>query len=228
MGNAILTECRACEVIVAAEVLAQYSAVLDPRAGATERFSFARCPKCDSPLLTREQFYGNEDGKEVWSEPYRLYPAKDELVGPRIPRTVRNSFAEAVNCFNAQAYSAAAMMCRRTLEAACAESEIEGSSLRDCLQQMCGRGIVDGRVIDWLDALAPLAEKPSGEPVSRETAREVVEFTDALLSYLYTFQDRLEEFRQRHGIRTPQPDVDRPLEPAGATNGAANGERSAP
>jgi hypothetical protein len=219
MGNAVLTECRACEVIVAAEVLAQYSAVLDPRAGATERFTFARCPKCDSPLLTREQFYGVEDGKEVWSEPYRLYPAKDELVGPRIPRSVRNSFAEALNCFNAQAYSAAAMMCRRTLEGACAEAEIEGSSLRDCLDEMSGRGIVDARVLDWLNALAPLAETPGNEPVSRETAREVVEFTDALLSYLYTFRDRLEEFRQRHGIRTPKPTAERPLESVGAMNG---------
>jgi len=219
MGNAILTECRACEVIVAAETLAQYSAVLDPRAGATERFTFARCPKCDSPLLTREQFYGHEDGKEVWSEPYRLYPAKDELVGPRIPRAVRNGFAEALNCFNAQAYSASTIMCRRTLEAACSELDVSSSALRGALEELSGRGLVDARVLDWLDALPPLSDKPGAEPVSREKAREVVEFTDALLAYLYTFRDRLEEFRQRHGIRTGARTEERELQTVGATNG---------
>jgi hypothetical protein len=223
MGNAILTECRACEAIVAAEVLAQYSAVLDPRAGATERFTFARCPKCDSPLLAREQFYGREDDKEVWSEPYRLYPAKDELVGPRIPRSVRNSFAEALNCFNAQAYSASTLMCRRTLEAACAESEIEGGSLRESLREMSSRGIVDARVLDWLDALPHLAGAEGAESSAREEAREVVEFTDALLAYLYTFRDRLEEFRQRRGVRTVQETADRPLETVGASNGELPG-----
>jgi hypothetical protein len=146
MANMILTECSACGTVVAAEAIAQYSAVLNPQLGATERITFARCRKCDSPFLVGEEFFGGSgggtDGTEAWSDPYRVYPSRDELLRPKLPPTVQNPYREAINCIKAQAYSAATMMCYRTLDAACIEHNISEATLAESLAEMQTQGIV--------------------------------------------------------------------------------------
>jgi len=202
----ILTECRACEAVVTAETLAQYTAVLDPESEATQRITFAQCPDCNSPLLIGEEFYGNERGREVWSEPYRLFPQRDEVVGPRVPRSVAKCYKEALTCFNARAYSAATTMCRKTLQAACVERHIHQASLSLALAEMMSQGIIEARMFEWAEALPQLANGggPPDAVVSREDARDVLEFTDAFLAYLYTFRKGFHEFRTRHGDTTTE------------------------
>jgi len=197
MAN-VLMECSACEAIVAAETLAQYSAVLAGRSSGTQRITFARCSTCESPLVVSEELHGNERGREVWSSPYRLYPTADETFGPRMPRSVRKSYDEARGCFSAQAYSAATMMCSRTIQLACAEHNIEHSTLSASLGELRTQGIIETRVIEWAEALPHLNTPSTLEAtLTREDARDALEFTDAFLAYLYTFRDRFNEFRRR-------------------------------
>lgn len=196
----ILTECRVCDAIVSAETLAQYSAVLDPKLGATERITFARCPDCSNPLLIGAELYGSDRGREVWSDPYRLYPQRDELVGRRIPRAVRKCFEEAISCFRARAYNASMMMCRRTLQSACLDVHIDQPTLPLALDELRAQGIIETRLLEWAEAL-PLVMNGLGATldaeVSREDARDALEFTDAFLAYLYTFRKGFHEFRRR-------------------------------
>lgn len=229
MSNMILIECSACEAVVAAETLAQYTAVLNPKLGATERVTFARCRKCESPLLVGEEFYGSEDGRRQWSDPYRLYPARDDVLAPRIPRVVRSLREEAHGCFKAQAFSAATMMCCRTLEAAFVDHNVQYETIAGGLAEMRGQGMIDSRLFEWSEALPQLARR-SEPDTSRDDARNVIEFTEALLSYLYRVRNRFQDFRARQNNRSHEP---RPLssEPtlaavaAGAASPPPNGER---
>jgi hypothetical protein len=238
MANMILTECSGCGTVVAAEAIAQYSAVLNPQLGATERITFARCRKCDSPFLVGEEFFGGggggTDGTEAWSDPYRVYPSRDELLRPKLPPTVQNPYREAINCIKAQAYSAATMMCYRTLDAACIEHNISEATLAESLKEMRTQGVIEPRLFEWAEAL-PAVMNTTGpqadSAVSRNDASDVLAFTDAFLAYLYSFRNRYHGFLKRrtrvteqrpplHGESTAASAV-----AAGAASRPSNGDR---
>jgi len=153
-----LVECRSCQAVVSTQRMAGYSALID--GDIPQRFSFGMCPQCSSPLLVGEEWYGNQGEVEVWSDPYRLYPPPDDILSPGIPKGVRQSHSEALRCFKAQAHSATAIMCRRTLERACAEHGINEQNLAESLAAMKAEGLIEARMLEWADALR-IAGKPS-------------------------------------------------------------------
>ena len=207
MPQLIVTECPACEAVVGAEILAQYSAVLNPELGATERVTFARCRKCDSPFLLGEEYYGNDKGRDSWSDPYRMFPPRGELVRPTMSRTVRESFREAISCFKGQAYSAATMMCHRAVAAACREHDVNGGGdLSAAIGELRTQGVIETRMLEWAEMLPHLTNRPTIDShVTRDQARDALEFTDAFLAYVYTFRDRFQEFRNRRRTSTVEP-----------------------
>ena len=233
MGNMILTECGGCGTVVAAEALAQYSAVLNPQLGATERITFARCRKCDQPFLVGEEFYGGENGTEAWSDPYRVYPSRDNLLRTRLPQSVQNPYREAINCLKAQAYAATTMMCHRTLEAACIEHNISEPTLAASLAEMMTQGVIEASLFEWAEALPPVMSTSGSlvdASVSRKEAQDVLAFTDAFLAYLYTFRDRYHGFLKRRARAADrQPLRDEPTATSAVAAGAAsppsNGDR---
>ncbi|MEX2394090.1 MAG: DUF4145 domain-containing protein [Actinomycetota bacterium] len=200
MASVILTECRACEAVVSADALARYSAVSD-NLRTTERVTFARCPRCNSPLLIGEELVSNDAGREQWSEPYRMYPARDELFRPRLPHVVASAHAEACDCFRARAYGAAMLMCARTIESACIEHQVQASNLASAIAEMKSQGIIETRLHEWAETL-PFLDRPSD--ASREDARDALEFTDAFLAYLYSYRHRMHSFRARRSSKNAE------------------------
>ncbi len=164
-----------------------------------ERFSFGSCPKCSAPLLVAQEFYGSDGNADVWSDVYRLYPPRD-LADYRLPPKIRRSHQEAISCHKAKAHTAAAIMCRRTLEVACKDHGVKARTLEKALQSLKDQGIIERQLFDWADALRKagnLAAHDAAATVSREDAADLLEFTNALLQYLYTFRDRFEAYKQR-------------------------------
>lgn len=198
----ILVECRSCHATVTGEALADYEAWVEEE-GPPERFTFAKCPKCSSPLLVGQEHYGSQGEREIWSDPYRLYPPRD-LVSPRIPGKIRRAHQEAMDCFKAKAFSATAIMCRRTLESACAEHGVKERNLATALQKMKEQGLIESRMLEWAEALRIAGNQAAhgvDESIVFEDARDLLEFTNALLEYLFTFRDKFEEFKKRRDVK---------------------------
>ena len=62
------------------------------------------------------------------------------------------------------------------------------------------RGIIEPRLFEWADALRIAGNETVHDvtvTVSKEDARDMIEFTNALLEYVFTFQDRFEQFKRR-------------------------------
>jgi hypothetical protein len=209
LASVILTECRACETVVSAEALARYSAVQD-NLRTTERITFARCPRCNSPLLIGEELYANDGGREHWSEPYRLHPPRDDLFHHRLPHAVEAAHKEAYDCLRARAYGAALLMCARTIEAACAEHGAHGSNIIAAIGELKSQGVVETRLAEWAEAL-PFLDRPAD--ATRDDARDALEFTDAFLTYLYSYRHRMLQFRARRSSKA----AERPHAPAETT-----------
>jgi hypothetical protein len=165
----------------------------------TWRYSLARCPQCASPLLAAQ-----EPGIEDWDPPQRLYPAIDSPVSDALPKPIREAFEEARSCFRGKAYTATAIMCRKTLEGICSAHGIQERSLKGSIEKLREKGVVEGSLLAWADALRDSGNEAAHDvnvTVAGQDAGDLVEFTHALIEYVFTFQERFEAFKKRKAAR---------------------------
>jgi Domain of unknown function (DUF4145) len=140
-----------------------------------------------------------------WSDPERLYPAPPAELSEDIPEPMRSSLAEAQQCFAHGCYVAAAVMCRRTLEAFCQHlGETRGKSLFHRLEALHKDGRLDARLKQWVDVLRDdgnLAAHDVKVTFTKSDAQELVDFTEALLEYAIVLKARFEAFQMRRAER---------------------------
>ena len=186
--------CKSCGALVNAEILYQYNRG-DPNHEPPERISFLNCPRCWDPFVVLQEDYGPE-----FSDPEVLYPQVARL-NPNLPKPILAAYSEADACFRARAYTAAAIMCRKTLESLCAEHGVSKQPLVAQLKELKDRGVIESRLFEWADALRISGNEAAHDvnvAVSSEDARDILEFTNALLEYVFTFRDKFEAFKKRH------------------------------
>ena len=198
----MLVECVNCEAIVDGEVIAEY---LDheKETGMTGKYSFLKCPRCFRPfiMLQIDDSFGYEGGN--WDEPRRLYPPIEMGVSQAIPNSLRLAYDEAESCFRAKAYTATAIMCRKTLEGIADENKIAVRNLAAALKEMKEKGIIESRLYEWADALRISGNEAAhgvNFQVSHQDAKDILEFTQALLEYVFTFQEKFEQFKKRQSL----------------------------
>ena len=155
-----------------------------------------QCDRCGVPSVQVREDYGRgfED-----DEPEIVFPAPRRL-SRNIPRPLRRDWEEARTCFDAKAYTATAVMVRRTLEGTCKENGIGGKSLYKGLADLKDRGLIDGPLADWADALRVLGNQGAHytvETVTREDAADALDFAEALLDHVYVFRKRFDDFMSR-------------------------------
>jgi hypothetical protein len=155
-----------------------------------------QCDRCALPCVQAREDYGRgfED-----DEPALVFPAPRRLSWD-IPEPLRREWEEARACFEAKTYTATVVMVRRTLEGTCKENGIAGKTLVKSLAELKERGLVDGTLATWADALRVLGNEGAhytGEAVSREDAEDALDFAEALLDHVYVFRQRFENFMKR-------------------------------
>lgn len=196
----LLMECDRCEARVNAEYFTGYEAY-EAEEGISYRYYFCRCPACNEPMVAISGNYGETDNARHWDTPSRYLPRPDAALA-RFPSAIEAAFGEARRCFRAKAFTAATVMCRKTLEGICAAHGITEANLATSLRKMRDTGVIDSRLFEWADALRISGnEAAHGVQVSftRDDASDVLEFTKALLEYVFTFRDKFDQFQQRRG-----------------------------
>jgi hypothetical protein len=189
----MLAQCGRCEVAIDAVIEGRYAFGEDD--SPAERVFLCRCPRCNEPVLLRDD--------EI-SDPVQIFPTFDRPLSRSVPESIRKCFQEARECFRAHAHTATALMCRRTLEAIAKDHGVEERNLASSLNSMRDRGIIENRLFDWGEALRLVGNEAAHQvdrAVHGQDAQDVLEFTNALLEYLYTFRDRFDAFQKRRAER---------------------------
>ena len=197
----MILECKNCQALVNAEYIADYDyrtseEESDLKGGMPGKYELWKCPNCQRPFLTD---YDDLFGSVV------LYPPEDNRVNPRLPAQLKSAYSEAISCFKAKAYTATAIMCRKTLEGICVEHGAKGNNLVANLKELKDRGVIENRLFEWADALRISGNEAAHDvavTISPEDARDILEFTNALLEYVFTFRDKFEEFKKRRSRKT--------------------------
>lgn len=199
--------CPTCNCVVAADIRATASGpptadVCDSLPDGEDGFCvvhyhLAFCPKCGGVVLYR---CCETEPSELRIEEV-LYPRSTEPLAVDIPSLVRQPYESAVSCFSTGNYMPSAIMCRKTVEAMCHVLGEQNGTLRTRLRRLRDAGKVEARLCDWADELRLFGNDATHDlscQVSKEDARDCLDFVDAIFIYVFTLDKKFQEFRKRH------------------------------
>lgn len=191
----MILECKQCQALVNAEYVADYKYDDEESQIPGSRYELWKCPNCQRPFVV--------DNDDIFGGTL-LYPPEDNRVNQNLPAPLKSAYSEAISCFKAKAYTATAIMCRKTLEGICVEHGAKGNNLVKNLKELKDEGVIENRLFEWADALRISGNEAAHDvaiTISPEDARDILEFTNALLEYVFTFRDKFEEFNKRRSAK---------------------------
>jgi hypothetical protein len=166
----------------------------------------ALCPRCESPFLMRQSLYGIPAEFEVVTESVQLYPQSGRLpLGDLVPSVAR-AYEQAERSFVTGLYEPAALMCRRCLEAVCKTLGATGRTLDARLDRLASDGHIDERLRVWAHSVRVVGNEAAHDvevEMSKDDARDVLDFTEALLLYVFSLKRRHEAFIARRSMNEP-------------------------
>lgn len=163
-------------------------------------YSITICTSCQQPFLFRQQLQGVPGEFEVQGDPERLFPKDGHTDFGQLPDFLSHSIAQARTCLNTGCYDACALMCRRTLEALCAAAGVTGRTLAAKLENLRAEGKIDSNLLTWANGVRHVGNSAAHEVQSvtgREDAQDILEFTEALLIYVYRLAEQFRSFQSR-------------------------------
>lgn len=201
--NRVIIECLECRSHVEADHAGNYIRLSDGREPST-RFSLLSCSACQSPILVRQTNVGNLAAGDLWDTPVPIFPAADLRVNPNAPQDIQRAFDEACACYRANAFTASAIMCRKTLEGICAAHGVAERTLAASLRKMSDEKLIDSRLFEWSDMLRMAGNEAAhgvGIAIPQADAKDMLEFTNAIMDYLFSYRDRFEAFKARRSLK---------------------------
>ena len=199
----MLIDCHECQVRVEAKEIGGYE-YLRKGDSPSGRYLLLCCGNCEKPVLIQQDNVGSMVEGDIFDDPVHLFPPPDLVVNPRAPKAIRMALEEAIACFRARAYTASAIMCRKTLEGVCKEHGVSGKNLMTSLQAMHAKELIDKRLYEWSDALR-LAGNEAAHGVdtnfSKQDAGDILDFANAIVDYLFSYRDQFKKFMDRQQMR---------------------------
>jgi hypothetical protein len=198
--------CNACDQPVAAQSAGSYEVREEPELQESTEFLLLKCQHCSSPFLAkRNGFYVGGDIGWAYDRIVILHPT-ERVLDASIPRPIARSYAEAASCSQSQCFTACAIMCRRTLEGICAHRDILKGNLESKLKKLKDDGVIEQRLFEWADSLRLVGNEAAHDvyaEVSKEDARDLLDFTRALVEYIFTFTEAFARFNERRAKPKP-------------------------
>ena len=158
------------------------------------------CPVCHNPLVGVQDLIPTGPQTEEWYGEKRVWPQAESLLDSTIPDSVRHSLEEAHLCFKIRAYRACAVMCGRSLEGLCHHFKTHNQMLAPCLKELRDSGVIDARLFQWGEPLRihrNLGAHATDAKISRQDAKDLLDFANAICEFVFVLSDRYDKFMQR-------------------------------
>ncbi|WP_313223780.1 DUF4145 domain-containing protein [Stutzerimonas nitrititolerans] len=200
----MIVECPYCESKVDAEEKGSVS-IDDEHVPVPTKAVLLECKICHSPLYGITELIQIDEHSWEWDHVSRLWPAQDTDIDWGIPEIARISLIEAKLCFKAKAFSACAVMCGRTIEGVCKHHDAKTRSLALGLKKLKDDGIIDTRLYTWGEALRGhrnLGAHATIERVSKEDAKDLLDFSIAICEYVFVLNEKFNRFQARQNKKS--------------------------
>jgi hypothetical protein len=166
-------------------------------------FDTLKCVNCAGFVMVL--WSASEHGPSQGLHDFRVLPWPLRVADPPEfwPPEVRRCWKQARQSLRSESWDAAAVMARTALQAALREKGAEGSNLKKEIENLATTGVLPPLMREWSDEVRLLgndATHPDGESegATAADARDVVEFLDYLLEYLYNLPKSIADYRERH------------------------------
>jgi hypothetical protein len=202
--------CPDCNMMIAAKVVAEGNGGF--RSTATnpedeidavyygEHYYVCLCGRCNQPFLIRQSLCGVPADFETMTDEEILYPIQKKVTLGGVPNTIRSAYDQAVRSFSAKLFEPSVLMCRKCLDATCKKLGAKGRDLNAKLQGLFDAGYIDSRLLNWAHEIRLIGNVAAHDPdtkVTKRDARDVLDFTEAILIYIFSLTSRFEAFRAR-------------------------------
>lgn len=189
--------CPHCDELTSSDVLGTAESG-NPENVPPAEFALLQCGNldCEMPIVQVREDYG----PGFHADTPTLYFPSPRRLSWSIPEDLRDAFLEVVKCFQAKAYLAAVVIVRRLLEGTC---QLQGSKKRrliDALEELREKGVIDQRLSEWAHLLRTVGNAGahfSTQEVTRDDAKDSMDFAEALLDHIYVLSSRFDDFKSR-------------------------------
>jgi hypothetical protein len=197
----MLIECDICNAIVESQIIASYTQEMEFDWVCNLKFSLCKCSQCSSPILVQQELDFNHAAQDLdWGLPQKLYPGNLFHINPVIPDKLRQGLIECVKCYKAAAYTATVIMCRKTLESFAVQKGIKEKNLSITIKKLKDSGVINEQLYEWADELRLAGNKAAhdmDESFDELDAKDIMDFTIAILDFTYSFKDKFDKFKLR-------------------------------
>lgn len=195
----MITECPHCESKVDCEEKGFVNIDIEHTHLPT-KYVLLECGVCHNALLGISELIQTGEDDWEWNSASRLWPSPETEIDWGIPEIARNPLIEAKICFKAKAFSACAVMCGRSIEGVCKHHDSNIQTLAGGLKKLREDGIIDDRIYGWGEALREnrnLGAHATTEKVSKDDARDLLDFSVAICEYVFVLNSKWERFQKR-------------------------------
>ncbi len=156
------------------------------------QWSIYTCDHCNLPLLVIRQV----------GEIIDQYPKRTPKLDESIPQEVADDYIEAIKCFDSKADKASVIMCGRALQSSVIERGATNKRLMDQIDDLYANAIITRSIRDWAHEIrlsrniGAHPDKDGLKDVTSKDAKEIIEFMEEYLNYVYIMPDRVQKKRQ--------------------------------
>jgi hypothetical protein len=177
-----------------------------PNSSKTLHFDTLKCGNCAGYVMvlwSASEFSGSQGLHDFRVLPW---PTRLDEFPKHWPEPVGRYWTQAHRSRKDENWDAAAVMARSALQVALREHGAQGKSLRAEIDDLAARGILPPHMKEWAHELRELANEsahpdPTADKSGAEDVRDIIEFLDFLLQYLYNLPHEIQQYRQRRSSK---------------------------
>jgi hypothetical protein len=202
--------CPSCNMLIAAKVIAEgnggfRSNAINPLDEVDaeyhgEHYYVCLCGRCNQPFLIRQSLFGVPAEFETVTDEEILYPNEKKLPLGGVPKTIKTAYDQAARSFAASLFEPCVLMCRKCLEATSKKLGAKGRNLNSKLKNLYDGGQIDSRLLNWAHEIRLIGNEAAHDvdtKVTKRDARDILDFTEAILIYIFSLTTRFDAFRAR-------------------------------
>jgi hypothetical protein len=211
--------CPQCNILVEAKVIAEghggfRSNAVNPIDEVDteyhgDHYSVCLCRRCNQPFLVRQSLYSVPGEFGTVTEEAVLYPSESKLLPEALPENVKTAYDQAARSLHVSLFEPCVLMSRKCLEAICKILNANGRDLSKRLAKLHEAGHIDSRLLNWAHQVRLIGNEAAHDidaPITKEDARDVFDFTEAILIYVFSLTKRFESLHESLQARRSKTD----------------------
>ena len=194
--------CPSCNSIIETELIFSYDIenyCNEDLRGCGDTVDLFKCLRCKNPFLNERQ-YQYIEGEYYETSNIQLFPKTENEAIKNCPKIVISPYKEALKCYQAHAYEATVIMCRKGIEAICYDKGQEKGNLITKLKNLKDLQVLEGTLYKWTDELRLIGNDGAhshNQIVTQQDAKDAIDFFEALITYLYHLVEQYDSLVKR-------------------------------